>query len=153
MFAADFLYWPGFDTHRIFATCWRPVISAVHLTCVSKSHCTLIPCRLGHGQRSAPIFLFDGSVYVVSVDYCGTYVIVFPLTETQSSDIFEAFQTQFATFGIPDVLFTGNRTQFSSHRFCQFASDWFFLRMTCGPGYPQSNGQTTVAQGPCRWPG
>ena len=67
------------------------------------------------------------------------------LTETQSSVVIEAFQTQFATYGIPDVLFTDNGPQFSSHRFCQFASDWFFLHMTSSPGYPQSNGKAENA--------
>ena len=143
--AADVLYWPG------FATDLRDVLAACDI-CRSfvvrqqkeSLHSHAVPTR-PWAKVGADLFHFDGNEYLVLVDYYSNYVIVCPLTETQSSDVIQAFQTQFATYGIPDVLFTDNGPQFSSHRFRQFASDWFFLHMTISPDYPQSNGKAENA--------
>ena len=143
--ASDVLYWPGFTSQL------RDVLTACDI-CRSfdvrqqkeSLHSHSVPTRPWM-KVGADLFHFDGDEYLLLVDYYSNYVLVCPLAETHSHDVIAVLEEQFSQYGIPDVLFTDNGPQFSSHRFREFARDWFFLHVTSSPGYPQSNGKSENA--------
>lgn len=63
------------------------------------------------------------------------------LGSTSASAVIAAIKICFARHGIPDVVRTDNGAQFSRQEFKNFARVFGFRHETCGPRYPQSNGE------------
>ena len=59
--------------------------------------------------------------FLIMVDYWSSYFEVQELKRPTSANVMTAFKVQFARHGIPDVLITDNRTQFTSSEFAKFA--------------------------------
>ncbi|KAL5020156.1 hypothetical protein ScPMuIL_003048 [Solemya velum] len=101
-----------------------------------------IPLHPWH-SISADFFTFDGKEYILVnvADSYTKYPFIHFLSRSWASEVtIDCFKTIFSTQGIPEVLYTDNGPQFSSHVFKSFAKDWLFQHITSSPRYPQSNG-------------
>ena len=67
------------------------------------------------------------------------------LCSTTTQAVVRELKTMFARFGIPEILVTGNRPQFSSNECQVFAKSWSFNHVTTSPRYPQPNGKAENA--------
>uniref|UniRef100_A0A3P9ISX4 Integrase catalytic domain-containing protein n=1 Tax=Oryzias latipes TaxID=8090 RepID=A0A3P9ISX4_ORYLA len=63
------------------------------------------------------------------------------LSYTRSMDVVVHLKSIFARHGIPEVLVTDNRPQFSGSHFQAFAACYGFEHVTSSPRFPQSNGE------------
>ena len=91
-------------------------------------------------QLGADLFAFNGSNYLILVDYCSDFIELNLLCTTTSQQVVTHLKSQLAHHGIPDRLITDNGPQFSSDAFKQFTKDYCFQHCTASPHYPQSNG-------------
>ena len=98
----------------------------------------------------ADIFELGPQQFLIMVDNWSNYFEVQELKGITSASVIHALKVQFARHGIPEVLVTDNRTQFSSSEFANFAETWRFERKTSSPRYPQSNGKAENAVKVCK---
>lgn len=56
-----------------------------------------------------------------------------------------SFKAIFAKFGIPEVVFSDNGTQYSSNEFARFSEYWGFMHDTSSPHHPSGNGEAERA--------
>ena len=91
--------------------------------------------------------MFDGSEYLVIVDYYSKMPIVWkmPTLQCNSTKTFTVLKELFAEHGIPDEIRLENRPQFASHLFAEFTKDWNIKCSTSSPRNPRSNGQAESA--------
>ena len=95
--------------------------------------------RCPWSKLGADIFELGSQQFLIMVDYWSSYFEVQELKQSTSARVIHAFKVQFARHGIPEVLVTDNRTQFSSSEFATFAKTWGFEHVTSSLRYPQSN--------------
>ena len=90
----------------------------------------------------ADYFSFDGSEYLVIVDYYTKMPFVRKMSSSQcnSARMIAVLKELFAEHGIPEVIWTDNDPQFASHLFAEFTKDW-----NIDPRNPRSNGQAESA--------
>jgi transposase InsO family protein len=138
---------------------WWPGISREIKDLVSKcKHCIenspeqrkepLIPSKL-------PDFAFQkvgvdlcekkGKMYLVLIDYYSRYIEYEQLSMTTSSAVICELKKMMARYGIPEVLYSDNGSQFSSKEFSDFVKDWGIVHITSSPKFPQSNGEAENA--------
>ena len=86
------------------------------------------------------LFHFKGKTYLLVIDYFSRYPEVVKLHNTTSTAVIATLKPIFARFGIPEILFSDNGPQYSSHEMKQFASSYGFTHITSSPHYPRSNG-------------
>ena len=103
------------------------------------------PSRRLWEKVGADLCEFGGHTYLVLVDYYSNFIEVDHLKETTSAMVITRFKSHFARYGIPDVLFTDNGPQFSSHQFCDFSDKYQFKHDTSSLLFPQSNGKVEKA--------
>ena len=94
---------------------------------------------------AADVCEIHGRNLLVVVDYYSNFIEVKKLTSLTTQSTVHALGDIFARFGVPDLLFTDNATNFSSAEFAAFAKKWRFNHMTSSPGYAQSNGKAENA--------
>ena len=89
---------------------------------------------------------FDGSEYLVIVDYYSKMPIVrkMPTSQCKARTIAH-LKELFAEHGIPESIRSDNGPQFSSHLFKEFVEEWNFTHHTSSPTNPRSNGQAESA--------
>lgn len=86
------------------------------------------------------LFVFNGEIYIIVVDYFSCYPEVILLGKDASSrKVINSLKPVFARFGIPLKLITDNGPQYSSHEFKQFAEEWDFIHKTSSPRYAKGN--------------
>ena len=83
--------------------------------------------------------------YLVIVDYFSNYPEVCPLSNTRSSTIISHVKSIFSRHGIPKIVISDNRPQFSSLEFKEFATKLEFTHTTSSPEHPRSNGMAESA--------
>ena len=90
---------------------------------------------------------FDGSEYLVIVDYYSKMPIVqkMPTSQCNSAKLITVLKELFAEHGIPEEIRSDNRPQFASHLFVEFTKDWNIKHSTSSPRNPRSNGQAESA--------
>lgn len=88
------------------------------------------------------VFHFNGSKYLIAVDYYSKYVEVTELNSLTSDHIIQHMKIIFSRQGIPDIVMSDNGPEFSSQSFRIFSKEWNFQHLTSSPHYAQSNGQT-----------
>ena len=76
--------------------------------------------------------------YLLVVDY---FPEVIQLTSTTSSSIISSLKSVFSRHGIPEIVRSDNRPQYTSAEFRSFASSYVFQHLTSSPKFPQSNRQ------------
>ena len=101
------------------------------------------PSRRPWEKVGADLCEYGGHTYLVLVYYYSNFIEVDHLKETASAMVITRFKSHF--YGIPDVLFTDNGPQFSSHQFSEFSDKYQFRHDTSSPYFPQSNGKVGKA--------
>lgn len=93
------------------------------------------------------LFVWEGSDYLVIVDYHSNFPEVSKLANTRSETVVTHIKCVFARHGIPREVVSDNGTQFSSEFFTRFAAEYGFSHRTSSPRHPQANGQAERAVG------
>ena len=95
----------------------------------------------------ADFMMFDGSEYLVIVDYYSKMPIVrkMPTSQCNSAKTITVLKELFAEHGIPEEIRSDNGPQFASHLFAEFTKDWNIKQSTSSPRNPRSNGQAESA--------
>ena len=140
MRAKQSMWWPGIS----------PQIEAMITNC---QHCQMHR----NNQRSEPLMPRElpgrpwqqvdmdllthrGKEYLVVSDVYSRWLEIVELTSTSSQSVIRQLKKIFSTFGYPDVMFSDNGPQFSSHDFQCFVTECNAVHKTSSPKYPQSNG-------------
>ena len=89
---------------------------------------------------AADLFQFNGSTYLLVVDYFSRYPEVIKLNSTTSKTVISTLKSIFSHHGVPSVLMSDNGPQFDSSYMKDFANTYGFEHVTSSPHYPQSNG-------------
>ena len=87
----------------------------------------------------------DNKDYLITVDYFSNFLEIDSLRDTKASTCVRKLKSHFARNGIPDVVISDNRPQFTSSEFVQFRREWGFEHRTSSPGHQQANGQAESA--------
>ena len=93
----------------------------------------------------ADLFEFRGATYLVLIDYFSNFVEVDSLSSLSTSQVVRCLSSQFARYGVPEVLISDNGPQFASEEFRTFARRLDIEHRTSSPAYPQSNGKAENA--------
>ena len=98
-------------------------------------------------QLGADFMMFDGSEYLVIVDYYSKMPIVRKMLTSQcnSAKTITVLKELFAEHGIPEEIRSDNGPQFASHLFAEFTKAWNIKHSTSSPRNPRSNGQAESA--------
>ena len=98
-------------------------------------------------QLGADFMTYDGSEYLVIVDYYSEMPIVrkMPTSQCNSAKTITVLKELFAEHGIPEEIRSDNGPQFASHLFAEFTKDWNIKHSTSSPRNPRSNGQAESA--------
>ena len=90
---------------------------------------------------------FDGSEYLVIVDYYSKMPIVrkMPTSQCNSAKTIAVLKELIAEHRIPEEIRSDNGPQFASHLFTEFMKDWSITHSTSSPRNPKSNGQAESA--------
>ena len=86
------------------------------------------------------LFTWNGSDFIVVVDYYSRYFEVSQLRNTRSSSIINKLKSIFSRHGIPERCFSDNGPQYVSQEMKEFAHNWGFTHVTSSPYHPKSNG-------------
>ena len=78
--------------------------------------------------------------YLLTADCFSRYPEVTKVTSTTSAAVLSALKTQFARFGIPEIVRSDNGPQYDSAEFAEFTKQYGFTHQTSSPRFPQSNG-------------
>ena len=91
--------------------------------------------------------MFDGSEYLVIIDYYSKMSIIqkMPTSQCNSAKMITVLKELFAEHGIPEEILSDNGPQFTSHLFAEFTKDWNIKHSTSSPRNPRSNGQAESA--------
>ena len=142
--ARDVLYWPGMNAQI------EDVVMNCHVCAKYKKNNQKEPL-LPHDIPERPwakvgsdLFEIEGKTFIVIVDYYSGFFEIENLKQTKSENI-TVCKSQFARYGIPDVLITDNGPQFSSFEFKKFTEEYQFEHKPSSPHYPKSNGMSERA--------
>ena len=91
------------------------------------------------------LFELGGVSYSVLVDYYSNFVEVDRLASMSTTNVVKALSTQFARYGIPEILISDNGPCYASAEFKAFTGRLDIEHRTSSPGYPQSNGKAENA--------
>ena len=87
------------------------------------------------------LFELRGSTYMLLVDYYTNFVEIETLTRFTAAHVIAALTSQFARYGLPEMLVSDNGPPFSSEEFRAFTTELDLQHVTSSPRYPQSNGK------------
>ena len=141
------VYWPGInnDIERLVEACptcqrHRPLEPRQQLKPTP-------PPERPWQLLGADFMTFDGSEYLVIVDYYSKMPIVqkMPTSQCNSAKTIAVLKELFAEHGIPEEIRSDNGPQFASHLFTEFMKDWSITHSTSSPRNPRSNGQAESA--------
>ena len=88
--------------------------------------------------------------FLILVDHWSSYFKVQEVKRITFTTVNTTCRVQFARHGIPDVLITDNRTQFSLSEYMKFAEAWKFEHKTSSPHHCQSSGKAENAVKICK---
>ena len=95
----------------------------------------------------ADYFHFDGSEYLVGIDYYSKMPIArrIPASQCNVSKTISVLKELFTEHGIPEALHTDSAPQFANTLFTEFATGWKFNHNASSLRNPRSNGQAEAA--------
>ena len=98
-------------------------------------------------QLGADFMTYDGSEYLVIIDYYSKMTIVWkmPTSQYNSAKTITVLKELFVEHGILEEIWSDNGPQFASHLFGEFTKDWNIKHSTSSPRNPRSNGQAESA--------
>ena len=143
--ARDVLYWPGMSAQV------EDKVSVCQVCAQFRKSNQREPL-LPHDTPQRPwarvggdLFEIEQQTYMILVDYYSGFFEIDEVKRINSENIIKCCKSQFARYGIPDILITDNGPQFSSTEFRKFSNDYQFEHKTSSPHYPQSNGMAEKA--------
>ena len=83
--------------------------------------------------------------YLLVIDYFSRYIEIAKLSQTTSLEVVKHLKSIFARHGIPKIIMLDNGSQFSSHSFEEFSTEYGFTHLTSSPTFSQSNGEAERA--------
>ena len=86
------------------------------------------------------LFDWDGSSFLLVVDYYSRYVEIERLRNIRSATVIKKTKAVFSRHGIPEKVISDNGPCYSSREYATFAEEWDFKHVTSSPRYPKSNG-------------
>ncbi|GFX49222.1 uncharacterized protein K02A2.6 [Trichonephila clavipes] len=140
--ARSFVYWKNIDNDieeaaKNCVDCARykadPPKSKVHYW-----EYPSMPWERIHVDFAGPIF---EHTFFLIVDAHSKWLEVYPMKVTTTKKTIECFRDSFARFGLPRVLVSDNRSQFTSYEFQRFMHKNGVRHKTSAPFKPSSNGQ------------
>ena len=145
--ARQCVYWPGIN---------KNIKQLVEACATCQSHWPqeprqalkpTLPPEQPWQQLGADFMMFDGSEYLVIVDYYSKrpFVWKMPTLQCNSAKTITVLKELFAEHGIPEEIRSDNGPQFASHLFAEFTKDWNIKHSTSSPRNPRSNGQAESA--------
>ncbi|XP_029141795.1 uncharacterized protein K02A2.6-like [Protobothrops mucrosquamatus] len=84
---------------------------------------------------------FQGQFFLLLVDSHSKWLEVIPVSSTTTARTIQVLRGIFASHGLPDVLVSDNRPQFTSSEFQAFLQANLIWHATSAPFHPASNGQ------------
>lgn len=138
--AREIVYWPGMsrDIDNLVANCQACATYArSNQKEPLKQHD--IPQRAWQ-KVAMDIFEIKRKYYLVLVDYFSKFPEVVRLDSLTSEALIYQLKNIFSRQGIPDIVFSDNGPQMSSHLFKCFANEWEFEHKTSSPKHSRSNG-------------
>ena len=91
------------------------------------------------------MFELDGKGYVITVDYFSNFSKIDRLENTKSSTVIKKLKARFARCGLPCVVVSDNRPQFTLTNFENFSRNFHFEYPTSSPYNSKSNGRAEPA--------
>ena len=85
------------------------------------------------------LFYFQGTTYLLIVNYYSRYPEITKLSSTTSDSIVRALRSIFSRLRIPEVLISDNRPQYASGAMKDFAKSYGFEHIISSPRYPRDN--------------
>ena len=79
------------------------------------------------------------------MDYYSRFFKIAPLKATTTENTISHLKFFFCRHGIPEIVVSGNGSQFAAATFSKFAEKWGSTHLTSSPHYPQSNGEVERA--------
>ena len=91
------------------------------------------------------LFEWLGEHYLLVVDYYSRWIEVSHLKTMTSNAVIHSLKTIFARFGIPELVYSDNGTQYTSSEFARFSQFYGFKHVTSSPHHPSGNGEAERA--------
>lgn len=135
----ELIYWPGLisDLKNLISSC---------ATCAKFQRAKVKEPLNSHEIFDLPFYKlatdiaeFEGTIYLVVVDYFSRWIEVERLRDKSASSVITVLKPMFARFGIPSILVCDN-VPFNSREFIDFSKSWNFEVKLTSPYYPRSNG-------------
>lgn len=143
--AREALYWPCMNAiiERIVRNCpeCNTYQNAQH---AEQLHTTKLP-DLPWSEVTSDLFEWEGSSFIVTVDYYSKFIEVDQLSDITSYSTIQAPKGHFSRHVIPETLRTDNGRQYVSAEFKAFCEDYNIEHRTSSPHHPQSNGEAERA--------
>lgn len=83
---------------------------------------------------------FKGHTYLIITDAFSKWVEVFKMDKSDTRNTLNKLRECIARFGLPDLIFSDNGTQFTSEEFTEFCNKNGIRFQTSPPGHRESNG-------------
>ncbi|CAB3227362.1 unnamed protein product [Arctia plantaginis] len=96
-------------------------------------------------EVATDILEYDKHKYLVVVDYFSSFFEFKRLQNVSSHSTISALKHIFARYGVPQVIYSDEGTNYSSKEFKLFAREWNFTLKTSSPHHHQSNGKAESA--------
>ena len=86
-------------------------------------------------------FEINGVEYLLVADQFSKFPFVKRMgSSATSKSTIAYFKELLSLYGVPEIVYSDNGTQYTSYEFRKFAERWLFQHITSSPIYPQSNG-------------
>lgn len=86
------------------------------------------------------VFQYRRKNFLIVVDYYSKFVELAELVDMIANTLVKELKKIFARYGIPDLLYTDNGSNYINAKFKIFIKEWDFRHKTSSPNYQQSNG-------------
>lgn len=96
-------------------------------------------------KLGADLFQLGNNTYLLVVDYFSRHVEIAHLSHTKAADVITHLKSIFACHGIPEIMMSDNKPQFSGQAFAAFYASYRFKHVTSSLRFPQSNGEAERA--------
>ncbi len=144
--ARQVVYWPGMDNDidNITLTCKlcqdylpsHPPEPMVEKKRPSRSFQEIAADFCSHG----------GHQFLIVVDCCTDWPEIIHMgKDTTANRLNSVLLGVFSRYGVPDIIWSDQGPQFTSHTFQSLAEEWGIRHLPSSPHYPQSNGKAEAA--------
>ena len=144
--ARQIVYWPGIDNDidniiLVCKQCQDTLSSQPREPLITKPR----PSR-PFQELAIDFCSYGGHQFLIIVDcFTDWPEIIHMGKNTTTSHLITALLDVFCRTGAPDVIWSDQGPQFTSHMFQLFSNEWGFQHITSSPLYPQSNGKAESA--------